>query len=138
MILRAVASLGSSKSVAMFLEFTLLLAVVASAAARGGAIPLLACAETLEFWHFAHPELNFASAFASFFAVFYSRKVSQPPGCTVQKRVDLCISHCFFRCVPVCVAFCMGFHSTFADSQLSAHAGLDLHFSFSSVWGVEG
>ena len=92
----------------------------------------------LEFWHFAHPELNFAFAFASVFAVFYSKKVSQPPGCTVQKRVDLCISHRFFRCFPVCVAFCIGFYSIFADSRLSAHAGLDLRFSFSSVWGVEG
>ena len=92
----------------------------------------------LEFWHFAHPELNFAFAFASVFAVFYSKKVSQPPGCTVQKRVDLYISHRFFRCCPVCVAFCIGLYSIFAETQLSAHAGLDLHFCFSSVWGVEG
>ena len=92
----------------------------------------------LEFWHFPHPELNFASAFASVFAVFYSKKVSQPPGCTVQKRVDLCISHRFFRCFPVCVAFRIGFYSVFADSRLFAHASLDLHLSFSSVRGWGG
>ena len=115
----------------------LLVAAVASAAVRGGAIPLMACAET-HFLARTSPVIELCFAFASVFAVFYSKKVSQPPGCTVQKRVDLCISHRVFLCFPVCVAFCIGFHSIFADSRLSAHAGLDLHFSFSSVWGVEG
>ena len=54
------------------------------------------------------------------------------------KHVELCISHRFFRCFPACVAFRIGFYSIFADSRLSAHAGLDLHLSFSSVWGVGG
>ena len=35
--------------------------------------------------------------------MFYSKKVHQPAGCTVQKHVELCISHFFFRCFPVCV-----------------------------------
>ena len=84
----------------VWLLLLLLLAVVAFAAALGGAIPLLACAET-RVLALCSPGLNFASAFASVFAVFYT-------GCTVQKRVDLCISHRFFRCFPVCVAFCIG------------------------------
>ena len=40
--------------------------------------------------------------------------------------------------VRACVAFRIGFYSIFADSRLSAHAGLDLHLSFSSVRGLGG
>ena len=89
----------------------------------------------LEFWHFLRSLLNFAFAFASVFVVIYSKT-----GCAVQKQVDLCISHRFFRCFPVCVcvAFRIGFYSILADSRLSAHAGLDLHLSFSSVRGLGG
>ena len=57
----------------------------------------------LEFWHFVHPQLNFAFAFASVFAVFYSKKVRQPASCTVQKHINLCISHRFFG-VFLCVS----------------------------------
>ena len=35
-------------------------------------------------------------------------------------------------------AFRIGFYGVFADSRLSAHAGFDLHFSFSSVRGWGG
>ena len=49
------------------------MAVVASAAARGGAIPLLACAET-RVLAFAHPELGFASAFAWVLRCFIAKK----------------------------------------------------------------
>ena len=51
----------------------------------------------LEFWHFAHPELNLHCVFASAFAVFF-----QPSGYTVQKNAELSISHLVF-CVFLCV-----------------------------------
>ena len=89
----------------------------------------------LEFWHFAHPELNLRFVFASVFAVFSGKKMQQPAGCTVPKHAQLSISHRFFRCFPVRVAFCIGFCGVFADSRLFAHASLDLHLSFSSVRG---
>ena len=94
----------------------------------------------LEFWRFAHPQLNLRFVFASVFAVFSSTKLQQPAGCTVQKHAQLSISHRFFRCLCVCVAFRIGFYGVFADSRLFAHASLDLHLSFSSVqgWGGDG
>ena len=111
----------------------LLLAAVASAAARGGAIPVLACAET-QVLALSSPAIELCFCFRIGFAVIYSKKVCQPAA-AVQKHVELCISHLFVRCFPVCVAFRIGFYSIFADSRLSAHAGFDLHLSFSSVWG---
>ena len=53
--------------------------------------------------------------------------MSQSPGCTVQKRVDLCISHRFLRCFPLCVAFCIGFYSILGDD---VHANVTFVFSF--------
>ena len=50
----------------------------------------------LEFWHFARPKLNLRFVFASVFAVFSSKKMQQPAGCTVQKHAQLSISHRFF------------------------------------------
>ena len=92
----------------------------------------------LEFWHFARPKLNLGFVSASVFAVFSSKKMPQPAGCTVQKHAQLSISHRFFRCFPVCVAFRIGFCSVLAISRLSAHAGFDLHLSFNSVLGFGG
>ena len=91
---------------------------------RGGAIPLLACAET-RVLALCSPGIELCFCF-------------RPPGCTVQNVLTSAFRIVFVRCFPVRVAFCIGFYSIFADSRLSAHAGLDLHFSFSSVWGVEG
>ena len=71
----------------------------------------------LEFWHFAHPQLNFASAFASVFAVFYSKKDQKK---CPSSRAALCKNVLtsafrifFFRCFPVCV------HSASVNTVLS-------------------
>ena len=92
----------------------------------------------LEFWHFARPKLNLGFVFASVFAVFSSKKMPQPAGCTVQKHAQLSISHPFFRRFPACVTFRFRFCSVLAISRLSAHAGFDLHLSFNSVLGGLG
>ena len=91
----------------------------------------------LEFWHFAHPELNLHCVFASAFAVFFSRRA------TLYKKMlssPFRILFFVFSCVCVCVAFRIGVYGVFADSRLFAHASLDLHLSFSSVqgWGGDG
>ena len=88
----------------------------------------------LEFWHFVHPELNFAFAFASVFAVFYSKKVSQPPGCTVQKRVDLCISHRFFR-LCVCVSHFASVFTVFLPTLDFLHMPAWTCISLSALFG---
>ena len=72
----------------------LLLAAVASAAARGGAIPVLACAET-QVLALSSPAIELCFCFRIGFAVIYSKKVCQPAA-AVQKHVELCISHLFF------------------------------------------
>ena len=74
--------------------------------------------------------------------MFYSKKVHQPAGCTVQKHVELCISHFCFRCFPVCVCrishrflqyFCR--LSTFCTCRL----GLAFVFQLcAGVWGGWG
>ena len=55
----------------------------------------------LEFWHFAHPELNLCFVIASVFAVLSNKE---------------CIAHRFLQCF-------------FADSRLFAHASLDFRSS---------
>ena len=86
----------------------------------------------LEFWHFAHPELNFRFVFASVSAVFSSKNATAGG------------LHCTKTCSALHFAFFSGFSCVcgisqrfstvfFADSRLSAHAGFDLHLSFSSV-----
>ena len=88
----------------------------------------------LEFWHFARPKLNLGFVFASVFAVFSSKKMPQPAGCTVQKHAQLSISHRFFRCFPVCacVRVCFGHLSTFCTCRLR------LAFVFQLCAGVWG
>ena len=82
----------------------LLLAARASAAAPGGAISLLACAET-QVLALCSPEIELALCFRiGFLRCFLAKKLQQPAGCTVQKHAQLSISHRFFRWFPVCVS----------------------------------
>ena len=92
----------------------------------------------LEFWHFARPKLNLGFVFASVFAVFSSKKMPQPAGCTVQKHAQLSISHRFFS-VFSCVCRishrflqCFGHLSTFCTCRLR------LAFVFQLCAGVGG
>ena len=108
--------------------------------ARGGAIPLLACAET-RVLALCSPGIELCFCFRIGFCGVLEQKSVPAAGLHCAKTCwPLHFASFFpvFSCVCVCVAFCIGFYSIFADSRLSAHAGLDLHFSFSSVWGVEG
>ena len=115
----------------MMMLLLLLLSARASAAARGGAISLLACAET-QVLALRSPGIELA--FIGFCGVF----MRQPASYTVHKDAKLSISHRSVRCFPMCVAFRIGFCGVFADSRLFAHASLDLHLSFSSVRGGGG
>ena len=85
----------------LWLWLLLLLAARASAAAWGGAISWLACAEA-RVLALCSPETELDFVFASLFAVFSSKKTPQPARCTVQKHAQLSISHRFFRCFPAC------------------------------------
>ena len=95
----------------------------------------------LEFWHFARPKLNLRFLLASVFAVFSSKKMQQPAGCTVQNYAQLSLSHLFFgvfRCVshftPVfAVFFC--YLSTFCTCQLRLAFVFEL---CAGVWGGWG
>ena len=109
-----------------------MLAALASAAARGDAISLLACAET-RVWHFAHPELNLRCVFASVFAVFSSRNCDSRRATLYKKMLRSPFRVVFFRCFPMSVAFRIRFYGVFADSRLFAHASLDLHLYLISV-----
>ena len=100
--------------------------VVASAAARGGAISGLACAETRVL---ARSSRGIEFAFC-FRIGFWGGKLH-----CIQ---ELSNSHRIFRSFPMCVAFRIGFCSVFADSRLFAHASLDFHLYFSSVQGWGG
>ena len=116
----------------LLLWLLLLLAVVASAAA--GVVRFL-CWHVLklESWHFAHPELNFASAFASVLRCFIA-KTCPSRRAALCKNVLTSAFRIFFRCFPVCIAFCMGFSQYFADSRLSAHAAWTC-ISLSALFG---
>ena len=95
----------------------------------------------LEFWHFAHPELSFAFAFASVFAVFYSKKVRQPLQLHCAKNMlSSPFRIVFFRCFPVCVCVCRishRFYSILADSTFCT-CRLGLAFVFQLCAGVGG
>ena len=100
-------------------------------AARGGAISLLAfCSPGIELWFCFR--IGFCGVFQqkcdSRRAALYKNMLSSP------FRIFFPV----FSCVCVCVAFRIGFYSIFGDSRLSAHAGFDLHLSFSSVRGWGG
>ena len=92
----------------------------------------------LEFWHFARPKLNLSFLFASVFAVFSSKKIQQPAGCTVQNSAQLSVSHRFFRCFPVCVAFRIVFCSVFCHLSTFCTCQLRLAFVFELCAGVWG
>ena len=85
----------------------------------------------LEFWHFAHPELNLRFVLASVLRCFLTKKCDS----TVQKEAELSISRRFFG-VFLCVAFRIVFFDLFFTAFLPK---LDFwHLYFSSVQGKGG
>ena len=120
----------------LLLVLLLLLAASASAAARGGAISLLACAET-RVLALCSPEIELAFCFRmGFGGVFCNKTQNSRRAALYKNMLSSPFRIVFVRCFPVCVCVCrISYRSLqyFADSRLSAHAGFDLHLSFSSV-----
>ena len=92
----------------------------------------------LEFWHFAHPELNFGFVFASVFAGFSSKKCASRWAALYKNMLSSPFRIvCFgvFLCVCVCVRACVAFRICFffgvlADSRLFAHGTCQLRLAF--------
>ena len=95
----------------------LLLAARASAAARGGAISVLPCAET-RVLALCSPGIEFTHRFLRCFLA----KNATAGGLHCTKSAELSISHRFFRCFPVCACVCVShFASVFVVFFCSLH-----------------
>ena len=95
----------------------------------------------LEFWHSARPKLNLGFVFASVFAVFSSKKMPQPAGCTVQKHAQLSISHRFFFGVFLLCRISHRFLQCFGHLSTFCTCRLRIAFVFqlcAGVWGGDG
>ena len=118
----------------------LLLAALPSAAARGVAISLLACAET-RVVALCSPGIEFAFCFRIGFCGCSLTKKCASRRAALHKKMPSFPFRIVFSGVFLCVShFASVFCGVFADSRLFAHASLDLHLSFSSVrgWGGRG
>ena len=92
----------------------------------------------LEFWHFVRPQLNFALLSHRFLRCFIAKKCAARRAALIKNMLSSAFRIVFsvFSCVCVCCISHRFLRYFFADSRLSAHAGVDLHLSFSSVRGL--
>ena len=118
----------------------LLLAARASAAAWGGAISWLACAEA-RVLALCSPETELGFCFRIGICGVFEQKKRRNRRAALSKNMLSSPFRIVFFGVFLCVAFRIGFCSVFADSRLSAHAGscrLRLAFVFQLCAGVGG